>query len=226
MEVDEAVTAVLEQEKAEELRLREQENAEAEVPGATEKAEADPLRGEMKAHAPAHEVRGLRGHDLLDREAPIYDRRRSALVDEAPAAMRSVSPAAVERLRSARNLKPTEAQQNWAGRGFRPVKKRDDEFDPELDMDLHTREKVDAAAREIFDTSKTDHYPTPGRGDDSLQWYLEKIGQVMLLQPHEVAELSESVQTKPRNPRLSDGIEGGKKRDSDTFTHKNSGKCI
>ena len=31
---------------------------------------------------------------------------------------------------------------------------------------------------------------------------------------------------KPRNPRHFDGIEGGRKRVSDTFTHKNSGSCI
>ena len=30
---------------------------------------------------------------------------------------------------------------------------------------------------------------------------------------------------KPRNPRHFDGIEGGRKRVSDTFTHKNSGSC-
>ena len=31
---------------------------------------------------------------------------------------------------------------------------------------------------------------------------------------------------KPRNPRHSDGIEGGRTRISDTFTHKNSGSCL
>ena len=31
---------------------------------------------------------------------------------------------------------------------------------------------------------------------------------------------------KPRKPRHFDGIKGGRKRDSDTFTHKNSGSCI
>ena len=39
-------------------------------------------------------------------------------------------------------------------------------------------------------------------------------------------DLMEGVKTKPRNPRHFDGLEGGRKRVSDTFTHKNSGSCI
>ena len=31
---------------------------------------------------------------------------------------------------------------------------------------------------------------------------------------------------KPRNPRDFEAIGGGRKRGSDTFTHKNSGSCI
>ena len=33
-------------------------------------------------------------------------------------------------------------------------------------------------------------------------------------------------EAKPRNPGHFDGIEGGRKRVSDTLTHKNSGSCI
>jgi len=99
--------------------------------------------------------------------------------------------------------------ENWAGSGLRlsrAKKKRDEqpvedaenlkEFKPEEDP--QTLKKVDAVAREIFNGSKTDNYPTHGTGQDSLRWYLKKIGQVPLLQPHEAAELSESVQTMMR----------------------------
>ena len=37
---------------------------------------------------------------------------------------------------------------------------------------------------------------------------------------------SDARDPKPRNPRHFAGIEGGRKRDLDTFTHKNSGSCI
>ena len=38
--------------------------------------------------------------------------------------------------------------------------------------------------------------------------------------------VSTDVRIKQLNPRYLDGFEGGRKRVSDTFTHKNSGSCI
>jgi len=100
-------------------------------------------------------------------------------------------------------------KENWAGSGLRLLRaKKQRDAQPVEDVenlkegtpeeDAETLKKVDAVAREIFDGSKTDHYPTLQTGQDSLKWYLKKIGQVPLLQPHEAAELSESVQTMMR----------------------------
>jgi len=132
-------------------------------------------------------------HTLLAQEAaPFRDP-----VDEAPA---PVKPAAAERKsdgrKAAREYGPTDQQRTWASFGMPSQRLRGKAPDEDEKLaDPKVAEQVDAVAREYI--GKTNRVPTPDLYD-SLRWYMKKIGQVQLLQPHEAAALSESVQKQNR----------------------------